>query len=144
MEKVPLMKWVMTAFPYFIDVDASVRQARSMMLKHNIRHLPAKDRGSLVGVLTDRDLKRALDTELGLASKDELVVRDILLRDAYVVDLEERLDKVLLELARQHIDCVLVTKEGRLAGIFTATDACRVFGEYLRSHFGLDRDPDVA
>ena len=144
MEKIPLMKWVMTAFPYFIDIDASLGEARSMMLKHGIRHLPAKDRGSLVGVLTDLALKRALDPELGRASRDELVVRDILVRDAYVVDLEERLDKVLLELARQHIGCVLVTKEGRLAGIFTATDACRVFSEYLRSHFGLDADPDVA
>ena len=134
----------MTAFPYFIDIDASLRQARNMMVEHDIRHLPVKDRGSLVGVLTDRDLKRALDPGLGLPSKDELVVRDILVRDAYVVNLEERLDEVLLELARQHIGCALVTKEGRLAGIFTATDACRVFGEYLRLHFGFDTDPDVA
>ena len=88
--------------------------------------------------------ERELDPELGLASKDELVVRNILVRDAYVVDLEERLDEDLIELARQHIGCVLVTKEGRLAGIFAATNACRVFGEYLRSHFGLDADPDVA
>ena len=36
---------------------------------------------------------------------------------------------------REHIGSALVVKGGKLAGIFTMTDACRSFGEFLRSIF---------
>jgi hypothetical protein len=36
-----------------------------------------KDGNALAGVLSDRDLKRALDPDLGLPPKDELFVRDV-------------------------------------------------------------------
>jgi len=45
------------------------------------------------------------------------------------------LDHVLMEMADRHIGSVLVVREKRLAGIFTVTDACRRFGEFLRATF---------
>ncbi len=143
-KRIPLMKSVMTAFPHSLDVNASLRQARDMMLEHDIRHVPVKDGNKLVGVITDRDLRRALDPGLAPPPKDELVVEDVMVRNLFVVDLNERLDDVLLELADEDNGCVIVVKGGRLAGIFTATDACRVFGEHLRSEFPPTRDDDVA
>ena len=125
----------MTAFPYFIEVDAGLKAATQMMERHGIRHLPVKDGDQLIGVVSDRDIKRA---------KRELHVSDIVVRETYIVDLTERLDSVLLHLAQRHIGCALVVKEGRLAGIFTTTDACRVFGEYLRSLFPTEPGDDVA
>jgi acetoin utilization protein AcuB len=133
----------MTAFPYFIEVGAGLKAATQMMERHGIRHLPVKDGDQLIGVVSDRDIKRA---------KRELHVSDIViretyivdLRETYIVDLTERLDSVLLHLAQRHIGCALVVKEGRLAGIFTTTDACRVFGEYLRSLFPTGPGDDVA
>jgi hypothetical protein len=38
-------------------------------------------------------------------------------------------------MARHHMSSALVTKTGRLAGIFTTVDACRLFCEHLRSLF---------
>jgi acetoin utilization protein AcuB len=125
----------MTAFPYFIEVDAGLKAATQMMERHGIRHLPVKDGDQLIGVVSDRDIKRA---------KRELHVSDIVVRETYIVNLTERLDSVLLHLAQRHIGCALVVKEGRLAGIFTTTDACRVFGEYLRSLFPTGPGDDVA
>jgi acetoin utilization protein AcuB len=125
----------MTAFPYFIEVDAGLKAATQMMERHGIRHLPVKDGDELIGVVSDRDIKRA---------KRELHVSDIVVRETYIIDLNERLDSVLLHLAQRHIGCALVVKEGRLAGIFTTTDACRVFGEYLRSLFPTEPGDDVA
>ena len=57
----------MTPFPYFVDIEDSVLQARALMVRHRVRHLPVKDQNVLVGVLTDRDIKRALDPEWTLA-----------------------------------------------------------------------------
>ncbi|MCZ6575324.1 MAG: CBS domain-containing protein [Acidiferrobacterales bacterium] len=135
MKHIPLIKSVMTAFPYFIEVDAGLKAATQMMERHGIRHLPVKDGDQLIGVVSDRDIKRA---------KRELHVSDIVVRETYIVNLTERLDSVLLHLAQRHIGCALVVKEGRLAGIFTTTDACRVFGEYLRSLFPTEPGDDVA
>jgi CBS domain-containing protein len=106
-----------------------------------IRHLPVVRDGRLVGVITDRDLKRALDPALGLPPKNELFVEDVMVWDVYVVDSHTPLDVVSLEMADRHIGCALVVREGKLVGVFTTTDACRVLGERLRS---LHDDDDAA
>ena len=134
----------MTPFPYVVQVDDSLRVARELMVRHQVRHLPVKDGNALAGVLTDRDLKRALDPDLGLAPKDELFVRDVFEPHAYVVDAGEPLDNVLEHMAAEHIGSVLVTRHARLVGIFTATDACKVFCRHLRSIFPGDSGDEVA
>jgi acetoin utilization protein AcuB len=134
----------MTPFPYCVQVDDSLIYAREVMVRHEIRHLPVKKDSVLVGVLSDRDLKRALDPDLGLPPKDELFVNDVYEPQSYVVDGGEPLDRVLAHMATHHIGSALVTKHGNLVGIFTATDACRVFCQHLRSLFPESRGDDAA
>jgi acetoin utilization protein AcuB len=144
MDHMPTTNSVMTPFPYVIHVDDSLLYAREVMVRHEVRHLPVKRGNALVGVLTDRDLKRALDPDLGLPPKDELFVRDVFQPDPYIVDSSEPLDNVLEHMAAEHIGSALVTKNGHLVGIFTATDACRVFCRHLRSIFPKNSGDAVA
>jgi acetoin utilization protein AcuB len=144
MDHIPTVGSVMTPFPYVVHVDDSLLVARTLMVEHDVRHLPVKDGETLVGVLTDRDLKRALDPDLGLPPKDELFVRDVFVRDAYIVDRGQPLDLVLEQLASRHIGSALVTKSDRLVGIFTLVDACRIFCEHLRAVFPVRQGHDVA
>lgn len=144
MQKIPSIQTVMTPFPYSVDADAPLRMARQMMIQHEVRHLPVIRAGRLAGVLTDRDLKRALDPSLGLPPKNELLVDDAMVHDAYVVETTESLDRVLLEMADSHIGSALVVKGAKLVGIFTATDACREFGEHLRDEFPEAPEDGVA
>lgn len=132
MKKIPTVQSVMTPFPYSIDAGASLREARHMMQSHEVRHLPVVARKKLAGVITDRDLKRALDPSLGLSPKDELFVEDVMVHEPYVVETTERLDGVLEEMATEVIGCALVVREKKLVGIFTTTDACRAFADHLR------------
>ena len=134
----------MTPFPYFVEVSDSLVHARELMVVHRIRHLPVQERGLLVGILTDRDLKRALDPDLGLKPKEELLVSDVFEPDAYVVDGGEPLDTVLDYMAEHHIGSALVTKGKKLAGILTATDACRLLSQHLRSLGPPTTSDDVA
>ena len=134
----------MTPFPYWIDVGDSVRRARGLMVEHQIRHRPVMRERSLVGVLSDRDLKRALDPTLGLPPEDELFVRDVYVSDPYVVDSNTALDVVLEHMAAHHVGSALVTSHGRLAGIFTATDACRLYCDHLRRLFPTPSGEEVA
>jgi acetoin utilization protein AcuB len=134
----------MTPFPHFVDVDESLLRARVLMVEHDVRHLPVQDRGTLVGILTDRDLKRALDPDLGLPPKEELFVNDVLEPEPYVVDGSEPLDTVLDYMVTHHIGSTLVTKDRKLAGILTTTDACRLLCEHLRSLRPRDTGDSVA
>jgi acetoin utilization protein AcuB len=134
--QMPPVRAAMTPSPYSIELDAPVRLAQGVMAEHGIRHLPVTDeKGDLVGILADRDLKRSLDPSIGLPPKNELFVRDVCVLDPYVVDPWEPLDGVLLEMAERHVGSALVVEEGKLVGIFTATDACRRFAEFLRAQF---------
>jgi CBS domain-containing protein len=144
MDHIPAVASVMTPFPYAIRLDDTLRHARSMMTQHDIRHLPVLRDHGLVGILTDRDLKRALNPALGLPNLDELFVRDVYLPEPYSVDVTTPLDVVLEHMATRHVGSAIVTKHGRVAGIFTATDACRVYCEHLRKLFPSRPAVDVA
>jgi CBS domain-containing protein len=138
------MASVMTPFPYFVGPDESVRRARELMVEHEMRHLPVLREHQLIGIVTDRDLKRALDPDLGLPGKDELFVRDVYVPEPYVVDVATTLDVVLAEMVQRHVGSVLIAKHGRLAGIFTAMDACRLFEEHLRRSSSASSGQGVA
>ena len=138
----PRVKSAMTAFPYSIDVDAPIGEARALMLEHRVHHLPVTRGGNLVGIVSDRDIKLLLGPELGSPDPKELTVEDAYISQSYIVDLDTPLHEVLTRMAELHIGATLVTHHGRLAGIFTATDACRAFGDYLKERF--HPPPDAA
>jgi CBS domain-containing protein len=131
MKRMPAIKSVMTAFPFSVDVGASVDEAMDFMREHKIRHLPVTDNGQLAGMISDRDIKLILGPDFAYPSGSELRVREAMVRDAYVVDLDTRVDQVLVHMADHHLGSAIVTRKGKLAGVFTATDACRAFAEFL-------------
>lgn len=129
---IPLMKSVMTPFPYAVEAERPITDAKALMADHDIRHLPVTEHGKLVGVISERDIRRALDPAFGLPPT-ELQVSNVFVPDAYVVEITEPLDSVLSVMAARHLGSALVVKGEKLAGIFTVTDACRQFSEFLRS-----------
>ncbi len=141
MKEVPRVKSVMTPFPYSIEAGEPLARAREMMAEHGFHHLPVIRDGELVGVVSERRAREALARA---GSPAGLTVETATELDALVVDLGARLDSVALEMAARHLDSALVVKDGRLAGIFTATDACRCLGRYLRSEFPLGGGDEVA
>ena len=144
MKKAPTVKSVMTAFPHHVSVGDSLELAQHMMTDHEIHHLPVVDGVELVGVLSDRDIHRVREMAIGAATEGVLKVADACVQDVYVVDLHEPLINVLATMATRHIGSVLVTRNGKLAGLFTVTDACRVFAEFLRDQFGPTEGDSVA
>ena len=134
----------MTAFPHSVESDQPIAKARDMMAEHGIRHLPVVKDGKLVSVVTDRDIRMALRQASETADDGDTAVRDIPARDAYIVELTEPLDVVVLHMARHRIDAALVVKSDRLVGIFTMTDACDFLGGLLRTLFPRDHGDDAA
>jgi len=139
-ERIPSIKAVMTPFPWHIQVDDPLGRAHEMMREHDIRHLPVTNGDELVGIVTKRDIGLVEQATANPSEREALTVRDACTLDAYVVDLSQPLDRVLAEMAARHIDSALVVKRGRLAGIFTSTDVCHHFGQFLRMLFDHGSD----
>ncbi len=121
----------MTPFPHSVGIDDSIETARAAMRAHAIRHLAVTEEGQLVGVISAREIELATGAQR---------VRDLQLALANVVELTEPLDRVLFAMAKSHLGSALVVKRGKLVGIFTTSDACRIFGECLRNLFPNDDD----
>lgn len=120
---VPKIKAVMTPFPFFVDPDSTVAQARETMATHRIRHLPVQQGSELIGVISDHTLRESTD--------DSQPVRDAMSEDIFIVDMDRPLDAVLTHMVEHHVGCALVRHEGKLAGIFTPFDACRLLADAL-------------
>ena len=131
MVQIPAIRSLMTRSPRSIDIDASVRAAQDVMVDFEIRHLPVTEGDRLVGILSDRDIAFASNSS-GEALCDRLRVREVCSLEVYCVGPDEPLDAVLAEMAERRIGSVVVIEGERIAGLFTATDACRCFAEHLR------------
>jgi acetoin utilization protein AcuB len=131
MKRNPQVVAFMTPFPYSVDVDAPLAQARQLMREHDFRHLPVTSGGKLVGVLTDRDIKLILGPDFGSPNEGDLKVRDAYVEQPCVVAASAPLAKVARIMADRHIGSAIVTKNDRLVGIFTVTDACRALAQVL-------------
>jgi len=144
LDRMPTVKVAMTPFPWSIDIEAPLSDAREMMAEHEIHHLPVTEHGGLVGVISGREV--ALGTAIAQARdpRGEALVREACVLHAYAVEDTEPLDGVLAVMARERLGSALVTRRGKLVGVFTVTDACRLLAEWLRACFPATGDDDVA
>jgi len=140
MDDLPKLKNIMTPFPYSVDAEAPIDAAIEFMRRHQIRHLPVTAKGALTSLVSDRDIKLVLGPDFGAPSSRELKVRDAMVKDCYIVDLATPLAEVLRHMATERIGSAVVTRRGKLAGVFTANDACRAFADYLEDVAAIDGD----
>jgi CBS domain-containing protein len=130
----------MTPFPYSVEAEAPIEQAVEFMREHKIRHLPVTTKGALTSLVTDRDIKLVLGPDF--AYPRDLKVRDAMVKDCYIVDLGTPLSAVLRHMAEHRIGSAVVTRRGKLAGVFTSNDACRAFAGYLDDVQAIDDQND--
>lgn len=133
--KMPVVGAVMTSFPYFVEPDDTAAKMERMMDQHGIRHLPVQQKGKVIGIVSERDLHHYVKRSSPQEEKDKIHARHIMVRDPYVVPFRAPLNEVVFEMAKRRIGSVLVQRQGKLAGILSAIDVCRILGEYLEMLF---------
>jgi acetoin utilization protein AcuB len=138
-KRMPIVGAVMTSFPYFVEGKETAAQMERMMDAHGIRHLPVQENGSVVGIVSERDLHHQVKRDAPDAEKIKVLARQIMVPDPYIVPFRTPLNEVVSEMSRRRIGSVLVERNGKLAGILSAMDVCRVFGEYLEAAFPTGR-----
>lgn len=131
MKRTPQVIAFMTPFPHSVDVDAPLVDAHRQMREGHFRHLPVTSGRDIVGVLSDRDIKLVLGPDFGSPDESELTVRDAYTEKPCVVQASTPLAAVARTMAEHHIGSAIVTKNDKLVGIFTVTDACRALAQLL-------------
>jgi acetoin utilization protein AcuB len=134
-KKMPIVGAVMTSFPYFVATDETAATMERLMDEHGIRHLPVQENGRVVGIVSERDLHHYVNRAAPAVEKDKILARHIMVAEPYIAPFRAPLNEVVLEMAKRRIGSVIVQRQGKLAGILSAIDVCRILGEYLESMF---------
>jgi acetoin utilization protein AcuB len=101
---------------------------------HHIRRLPVVDGDTLVGIVSERDLLRAMPspaTSLSVWEIPELLnrllVREVMTRHVVVVHAETPIQEAAQLMVDHKIGGLPVVDDGRVVGVITETDIFRVF-----------------
>lgn len=121
-----------TPDPVTATEDMSVDELRQSMLQHGVRHLPVVRAGTVVGVVSDRDVRLAQG--LGEAHKIQVRAADIMASAPVAVKASTPLDEVAYAMSDRKIGSVIVNEDdGEFLGIFTVTDALNALIEIIRA-----------
>lgn len=116
------IKDVMQPAPHSIAAHETLATAQEKLRQFGFRHLPVQEGGSLLGVITDRDIAKILSTTDRTAQ--DILIRDCHTEDPYVVEPDVKLGDVARRMAEERLGCALVVQNQKLIGIFTTVDAC--------------------
>jgi acetoin utilization protein AcuB len=123
---------VMTRLPLVVSIDDRIDVVESIMKEHRVHHVPVLDGDALVGIVSQRDLALLLNPALSFGDRRRIRTKSICTRNPYVVGEDDPLARVALEMAERHLGSAIVAREGKVVGIFTVTDACRVLSRLLQ------------
>lgn len=130
---IPKISQYMTTTPNSISAEATVFEAMEMMEEYKIRHLPVMKEKTLVGLLSERDVKSLF--ALAAANPKKIMVGDVCSDIPYITKPDALLNEVAAEMAQQKLGSALVVDNGKLVGIFTATDACQALSDICEQRF---------
>jgi len=108
---------------FSIAPEGLVADAVATMVKNDIGSLVVMADGVMQGVLTFREVLRALDARHG--NLGDLPVREVMVRDPLVCVLEDSVDSLRERMTQQHVRYVPVKEEGKLLGVISFHDIAK-------------------
>lgn len=129
----------MTREPITASEETSIKDAMILLRTHHIRHLPVSDDGkTLLGMVSDRDIRRASPSLLSGIDKQEYerVLEDtpisrIMTREPFTVTEDTPLVEAVRVLIEKKFGSLPVLQGDQLVGIFTEVDALKVLLQKL-------------
>lgn len=121
-----------TPDPVTASEQMMIDELRELMAGYGIRHLPIVRDNTVVGVISDRDVR--LVSGLSVAEKFQISAGDLMTPDPVSVSASTPLDDVAYLMSEKKVGSVIVKDdEGAFLGIFTTTDALNALIEIVRS-----------
>ena len=112
-----------------LDEGATLRDAFLLFQKNHLRHAPVVKGGRLVGMVTDRDMRRAMPSPFAVADVetfdrvvDTTRVSQVMTRNPFAVTPSTPLKDAVRVLFTRKFGALPVVEGDRLVGILTVTD----------------------
>ncbi|MBT8322858.1 MAG: CBS and ACT domain-containing protein [Eudoraea sp.] len=117
-----------------VDQNESMEDAMKLLKEHGIRMLPVTKKGKLVGIVTDRDLKRASASDATTLEIHELLylltrikVKNLMTKEVITVPPDFTVEETAQVLEKNKISgAPVVDADGQIVGTITQTDLFRV------------------
>ena len=117
-----------------VNADDTMQNAIYILQEQNIKMLPVMDDANLVGIITDRDLKKASPSDATTLDMHELLfliskikVRDLMKKPVFTAKPDDTVEEAAALLLEKKISGLPVLDENdRLVGIITRSDIFRV------------------
>jgi acetoin utilization protein AcuB len=117
-----------------VSPTTPVTAAMKLLRERRVRRLPVVDDGALVGIVSERDLLRAMPSPATTLSVweipellERLLVKDVMTRDVIAVRPTTPIQEAAQLLIDRRIGGLPVVEDGHVVGIITETDIFRVF-----------------
>ena len=132
-----LIKEIMTTRVATVSMDDRLGVIKEIFEQAHFRHLLVLEDDVLVGVISDRDLLRALspylDTDAEMNRDTETLNRrahQIMSRQPITISPESSLQAASAIMLEQHVSCLPVLENGALVGIVSWKDLLRVMRDW--------------
>lgn len=126
-----------------ISVEESMATADKILREHNFRHLPVTENGKLVGILSDRDVQRAMTVMMsGEKGQETLIqkhkkVSEYMSTPVHTMKETESVSKLVREMVNRKVSCYIIQNEtGREIGIMTTEDLLILLLDLLNKDLG--------
>lgn len=109
--------------PITLSINSSIRQAAQIMSENNVSSVMLMDAGSLVGIVTDRDLRKRC-VAAGLHTDAQ--VREIMTADPDTIPGETLALHAMMCMTKHHVHHLPVMRNTEVVGMLTASDLARL------------------
>jgi acetoin utilization protein AcuB len=127
--------------------EDSVEEAVKLLRRRGIRHLLVMKKGRLVGIISDRDLKRALDPAkttkklMGVGGlyflMEPILIEEIMTPNPVTIGPDTSIDHAAFIIVERRFGALPVVQDGDTVGIVTETDLLRYYAST-----GMERELD--
>jgi len=115
-----------------VSAGDTLSTVEDIMTLGGVRHMPVVRAGTLVGVVSERDLLRASLSNLTGFGQEErraflqvVEITRVMSAPPIVISPEDEIEQAARLLAEKRIGCLPVIEEGKLVGLVTETDVLR-------------------
>ena len=129
----------MTKNPITVEPTTPINEAAKLMKRRNIRRLPVVEKGSLVGIISDRDIMRVAPSPATTLSKfeimsllDKITVSEIMAKDVVSLPDTATIEEAALVMYNEKLSGLpVVSSMGAVVGIITETDVFKTFVDVM-------------
>ena len=124
----------MTSQVFTVSPEDTVANTMALMREKKINRLPVVEKGKLIGIVTDGDLREVSPspaTTLSIFELNYLVaktpIRSVAVKKVITCNPETKIEEAALLMREHEVGALPVLEEGKLVGIITETDILDTF-----------------